>query len=128
MTPDLSPPFVLVDDDGSVRVVRALPIELLKDRLTKSFTIFAREGCARPDRVLETRPTGKRIFGRDLLAVTFEWTTPEAYELVVLTAKLRAAIEADDDVYDQSRSHEEHLAAIDEATSFDDLVAAIDPP
>lgn len=127
MTKELSLPFVLVHDDGSVVVVHVLPIELLKDRLTTAFTIFARRGHARPVRAIETRPTGKRIFGRELVAVTFEWTAFEPYELAVLATKLRTAIEADDDVYDQSRSHAEHLTAIDKATSFDDLVAAIDP-
>ena len=59
--------------------------------------------------------------------MTFERDELQPYDLAVLAARLRATIEADDDVYDQTRSHAEHLAAIDEATSFDELVSAMDP-
>jgi hypothetical protein len=128
MAQGLTLPFVLIHDDGSVQVVHELPLEHLKGRVNMAFTIFTREGQARPRRVIETRSTSKRIFGKERLAVTFEWTAFERYEIAVLAMKLRNAIEVDDDVYAQSRSHAEHLDAIDKATSFDDLVLAIHPP
>lgn len=128
MAREPSLPFIVIQDDGSISIAHKLPLQFLKGHVTTTFTIFTREGQARPRRVIETRATGERVFGKDRLAVSFEWTTFEQYEVAALAAKLRAAIQADDDVFDQSRSHAEHLDAIDAASSFDELVAAMDPP
>jgi hypothetical protein len=126
-------PVIVVFDDGTVHAHRA-PEDLgfLDERAVSRqdslrFEVFAASGKAwRPSRVTAANPTGKGPFGKPMVIALFEFGEPRTYKLEELRARVRDAILNDpDDVWSQHATHDEVLAAVNGAGTFEELAKVI---
>lgn len=79
----------------------------------------------RPLRITEIVLQGKRVFGKVLVRATFAFAPPRSFEFDELCRVVRDAIEQDDDIWNQTMTHSELLAMVDDAATFDELIAAL---
>jgi hypothetical protein len=128
-------PLVTVDDESMVKVHRTpdvfmhLPEDVALAGQAPKISIVTDAGRMwRPARILAMARTGRQLFGRNVVQATFEFEEVGSFGLDDLRATARAAVQNDpDDLWNQVLDHEEILRAIDAATSFPQLLEALDP-
>lgn len=126
-------PVIVVGHDSTVLVhhnAETLGIRherTVSDKESLAFEVFA--GCGRtykPKQVVAANPVGWGPFGKPMVIALFEFGEPRAYDLEELRSRLRdATLNDPDDVWSQHATHDEVLAAVDGAATFEDLVGVI---
>jgi len=125
-------PVVARYDDGTVMVHgTAAAVGLCSESDARSGRVpkvvfYDGSGRAwRPLRISAVTPEGRRVFGKNLVRATFAFAPPRSFEFDELCRIVRAAIEHDDDIWNQAMSHSELLALLDGAGAFHDLITAL---
>ena len=125
-------PVVARYDDGTVMVHgTAAAVGLCSESDARSGRVpkvefYDGSGRAwRPLRIKEVVPRGKRVFGKALVRATFAFAPPRSFEFDELCRVVRKAIEEDEDIWNQTMPHEELLAMVENAATFDELTRAL---
>jgi hypothetical protein len=75
--------------------------------------------------ILHVAPTRRKVLGRELVRTVFGIERVERYDLLDLRAVARDTVGNDsDDLWDQTKSHDEVLRKVEGASSFD-VVATV---